>query len=276
MRSLLTLVAAIALPLSAIAQPAVDIGKSTEVSELVVQARKATAVSGLMVKGGCPVPQDVGERDMNGRQFDAPSDTKGKRTEESPGTRAFILREIADFRSGTPDYAHMGGLMARVTRESLPLLERWVVCRGAFYDIRFLHVSQRGYDDFEVDFSNGAIEWEVEPLDPHDVVEQAALRFFYPQPVTKQFDDLLKSMERGSPHYVDLTPDFASTLRAQWPTMQPVFKTWRGSRSIYFLRKEDDGSYTFKVVYGNHPVVWKVAPLDGAGKITGLEFDDAA
>lgn len=274
MKAVLAFLAVLGLPLAVQAQPATDDGQSTEVSELVVQARKATAVSGLTIEGDCPTPQEL-ERSKYGPQFDAPSDTKGTRTEESPGTRAFILREIADFRSGAPDYAHMGFLMAGVTRESLPKLKRWVICRGAFKDIKFLHVSQKGNDDFEVDFSNGAIEWEVQPP-VSGVVRQAALRVFYPQPVTRLFDDLLKSMERGRPDYVDLAPDFASTLQAKWPAMQQVFKTLRGSRSIYFLRKEDDGSYAFKVVYGNHPVVWKVAPLDGAGKITGLEFDDGA
>jgi hypothetical protein len=232
-------------------------------------------VSGLTIEGSCPAPREL-PRGKYRSQFDAPSDTKGMRTEESPGTRAFILREIADFRSGTPHYAQMGLLLAEVTRETLPQLKRWVVCRGAFEDIKFLRVSQKGDDDFEVDFSNGAIEWEVLPLDSNGVVRQTALRIFYPQPMTSLFDGLLQSMERGSPNYVDLAPDLAASLKAKWPAMQRVFKTWRGSRSVNFLRKEDDGSYIFKVVYGNHPVVWKVAPLDGAGKITGLEFDDGA
>jgi hypothetical protein len=275
MRTLQVLAAACALPLSAIAQTAPDRVQSTEVSELVVQARKVTEVSGLTVEGGCRPPAK--DPRWPSEVFDAPSNAKKKRTEESKGTRAFILREIADVTNGaTPDYAHMGPVLAWAVRTQLPLTKVWIKCRGVFKDIKFLHVSQQGNDDFEVDFSNGAIEWDVRPFDSHGVTQQSALRHFYPQPVSRLFDDLLKSMEGGRPKYADLTPDAAAAVEAQWPQLQKAFKGWLGAHSIYFLRQEDDGSYTYKVVYGDHPVVWKVAPLDGAGKITGIKFDDDA
>ena len=274
MKPVLVLLAVLGLPLAVQAQPSADDGKSTDVSELVVRARKATAVSGLAVMGDCPVPREL-DRGKYGVQFDAPSDTEGTRTEESPGTRAFILREISDFRSGTPDYAHMGFLMAGVTRESLPKLKRWVICRGAFKDIKFLHVSQKGNDDFEVDFSNGAIEWEVQPP-VSGVVRQAALRVYYPQPETGRLADFLDSLAVGEPDYSALTPALASAVRAEWPTLRKALDRWGHLDSFVFLRQADDGAYHYVVGFEHRKVVWEVGPLDGSGKITGLKYDDGS
>jgi hypothetical protein len=176
---LLVFAAVLGLPLVALAQPAKDDSKATEVSELVVQARKATEVSGLTVKSNCRIPGPG--RPWPSEWFDAPSDPKNMRTEESAGTRAFILKMIADVRKDSPDYSHYGDQLAREMHAKLGLTKRWIVCRGAFKDIKFLHVSQAGYDDFEVDFSTGAIEWEIKPLNADQVAEQTALRFYRPK-----------------------------------------------------------------------------------------------
>ena len=297
MRTLLVFIVAFGLPLGALAQSATDDGKSTDVSELVIQARKATAVSGVAVKGLCPIPEELATRWLYARQFDvtagprdkrpamsagapvvilresAPPRAKDKRTEESPGTRAFILREIADFRSGTPDYAHMGAAMAKVTRLNLADLQHWVVCRGAFKDIKFLHVSELGYDDFEVDFSAGPIEWEVAPPDSKGLVRQAALRFFYPEPATDQFEDFLKSAEQGWPKYGDLTPDAAVAFRGpRWRALEAAQRDWGRRKAILFERQADDGSYVYIVTYEHRQVVWYVSPPDDKGKFTGLTY----
>ena len=182
MKTLLAFVAVMALPLSALAQATADNDKSTEVSELVIQARKATEVSGLTVTAHCPMPPDS---IWPNQMFDAPTDAKNKRTEESAGTREFILREIADLRNNTRDYAHMGRAFAAAAQKQLAGTKLLIVCQGVFEGIKFLHVTKINDDDFEVDFSNGALEWEVKPLDAHQVTEQAAIRYYFPQPTTK-------------------------------------------------------------------------------------------
>ena len=48
MSTLRVFIAVLGLPLVALAQPATDDSKATTVSELVVRARKATEVSGLL------------------------------------------------------------------------------------------------------------------------------------------------------------------------------------------------------------------------------------
>ena len=280
MRMIPILLAGLALPLAAVAQPAADHIEPTEVSELVVQARKATTVSDVVVQA-CRMPADSegystrSLRPVANEEFDAPS-RPNSRTEESPGTREFILRSIVAFRKGTADFDHMNLTIAQTTRLYLSSERHWIVCRGAFKNIKFLHVSQDGFDDFEVDFSGAAIEWEVDPLNSHQRTDHWAARFYYPEPMTRQFDELLKSMEWGRPNYRRLAPDFAPTLQAQWLTLRQAFKKWRGPHSIVFLRQEDDGSYAYKVAYGDHVVFWTVAPLDAAGKITGLKYEEGA
>lgn len=116
MKAVLAFLAVLGLPLAVQAQPApatdgskptalsgvtvTAANKSTEVSELVVRARKATEVSGLKVEGSCPIPAT--DSSWPSSWFDAPSHPKNTRTEESDGTRAFILELIADSRNGAP------------------------------------------------------------------------------------------------------------------------------------------------------------------------------
>ena len=280
MRKTLMLMAASTLPLAAVAQPAAESATSAEVSELLVQARKATEVSGLVVEA-CRMPSDSegystrSSRPVANKQFDAPL-RPNKRTEESPGTREFILRNIANFREGKADFGHMDEGLAKLTRTSLPEERLWIKCRGTFKNIKFLHVSQDGYDDFEVDFAGAAIEWEVNPLNSRHVTDHWAARFYYPEPATRALDELLKSMEHGSPNYGRVAADFAPTLQAQWPRLQQSFRKWTGPHAIVFLRQEDDGSYAYKVTYKHHIVFWTVAPLDAAGKIKGLTNEEVA
>ena len=192
-----------ALPLAAAAQPAAESDTSREVSQLVAEAQRATAAPDVVVQA-CRMPADSEGYDTRSSRLRPTNNSthlpiQAGETEESPGAREFILRNIVGFRSGTADFAHMDPALSQVTRTNLPLEKLWIGCRGAFKAINFLHVSQDGYDDFEADFSGAAIEWEVEPLNTRQVTRQWAARFYYPEPTTRRFDDFLKSMERGSP-----------------------------------------------------------------------------
>lgn len=274
------LAAALSPPPAAVAPPTAGSPQAPEVSELVVEARRATAVSGVVIER-CPIPSDKDAystraiRTVANRQYDAPAQPHG-RTEESPGTREFVLRNIAAFRKGTADYAHMSSNLAWLTRNDIDLERRWIICRGPLKDIKFLHVSEDGYDDFEVEFANSVIEWEVKPLNARQVTDHWAARFYYPEPVTKQFDEFLKSMERGSPAYDRLSTGYAAILQAQWPALKRAFRKWYGSHAVVFTRHEDDGSYTYKVYYRYHVVFWTVTPPDEDGRLTGLTYTEAS
>ncbi len=95
MRTLLVFLTAVALPLYARAQP-VDNSTSTVVSELVVEGSK----------GQCPPGNPHGPFAISNR-FDAPPDTKNKRTEESAGTRAFVQTWAAGARNNDVDYTNV-------------------------------------------------------------------------------------------------------------------------------------------------------------------------
>jgi hypothetical protein len=260
MRTVLVCVAVLGFPLAALAQPVKDNGRST-------------AIEDVTVVGHCAVPPET--RWPNG-MFDAPTDTTNKRTEESPGTRELILRDIAAVRNNTRDYKHMGSAIGTVARRQVGFTKRQVLCRGVFKGIKFLHVTESGDDDFEVDFSDGSIEWEVRPLTSKQQTEQFAFRSFRPQPVTDQFEGLMYSILRGQPYYDNLAPDFAARLRTQWPALQKSVKDWGALRSFYFLRRKDDGSYRYAASFQHGQVLWEVAPLDESNHMTGLTYDDGS
>jgi hypothetical protein len=261
MRTLLILVAAAGLPLYALAQPVAGDGKPTEVSELVVEARRVAE---------CPAP---GASYGPSKWFDPP-DTTNKRTKESSGTRAFVLMLSAGARTNNIDYTHMAPGLAKAVRKQTPRVRPVTVCQGVYKGIRFRHVSRGGADVFEVDFSNGALEYSVLPFDAHQMTSGAGFRYFYPQPATRQFEDLLKSMKRGRPNYAALAPDFASRLQARWPALQKSLKDWGRLKGLRFVGQEDAGSYVYLATYEHRHVVWTVGPPNADGKLTALTYDE--
>jgi hypothetical protein len=265
MRILLVLVAALGLPLYALAQPVADDGKPTEVSGLTVDART----------GQCP-PGDPHGPISTSKKFDAPPDTKNKRTEESEGTRTLAQALAAGARNNDVDYTNIKPKLAKLIRAKYPLFQAFIACNGVFKGIKFLHVNQDGYDDFEVDFSNGTLEWEVKPFHALQLTWETGFRNFYPQPATRQFEDLLKSIEEDRPNYGALTPDSASKLQAQWPALQTSLKDWGRRKGLRFLRREEDGSYVYLATYEHRQVVWTVLPPKADGKFTALTYDEKA
>ena len=265
MRTLLVLAAAVGLPLSAAAQPVADAGKPAEVSELTVEART----------GQCPPGNPHGPAAIS-KRFDAPPDTRNKRTEESAGTRAVIQALAAGARNNDADYTNINPKVAKLLSAQYPRFRPFIACQGVFKGIKFLHVNQDGYDDFEVDFSNGTLEWEVKPFHALQLTWETGFRPFYPQPATRQFEDLLKSMEEGRPNYADLTLDAASRLQAQWPALQTSLNGLGQRKGFRFLRREDDGAYVYLATYEHRQVVWTLGSPNAADKFTALTYDEKA
>jgi hypothetical protein len=274
-RALPVLLAALGLPLNALAQSPDNGSEPAPLSGVTVTARTSVDLSGITVVGGCAViPPD---ETHNAREWN-PAPSAAPRAGPSPGTLEFLEKTITMFARQTaydPATApKMDIALARATEVQFRVLSSWVKCRGAPKSIKFLHVSELGYDDYEVDFANGAIEWEVAPL-RYQAVYQTDFRYFYPQPASRQLVELLKSMERGKPNYADLTPELAATVQAQWPALQMSLKGWGGLESIYFLRHGDDGSYVYVVSFKHRQVVCEVTAADANSKLTGLKFAEA-
>ncbi len=259
---------------AAMAQSASEASKPTEVSAVTVTIPKATKVSALTVTAaGCPLPADSGFANV---MFDPPSNTEAWRTEPSAGTREWLEKNVAMFQKGTMANApKMDISLTKITREQLKLAHLWVTCRGPLKSIKFLHVSVEGFDDYEVQFANGAIEWEVAPLNASGEAHQSAARYFYPQPETRKLADFLDSIAVGRPDYSGLTPALASAMQAQRLALQKSFKDWGHLNFVLFLRQTDGGSYDYVVGFAHRKVVWEVAPLDGDGKLTGLNYAEA-
>ena len=261
MRTLLLLLAAIGLPICALAQTVADDGKPTVVPELAVEGSS----------GQCPVPPHVWGPN---RLFDAPTRAKIKRTQESAGTRGLVLMLVAGARNGDIDYTHIQPGLAKAIRAQSPRLKPAFVCLGVLKEIRFRHVSQADFDDYEVDFSNGVLEWAVKPFDSHQLTAGIIFRYFSPEPATRQLETLLKSLGQGRPNYSDLTADAASRLQARWPALQKSLKDWGQLRGLRFVRQGDDGADVFVAVHEHRQVVWTTSPPNAAGKFTDVRYDE--
>jgi len=258
--------AVVAAPLCGQAQPVAQDGKPAEVSEVTVEGRK----------GDCLTPVDSRRPNAIGKWHDAPSDGKTKRTEESAGTRALIPMIVDAHEETDFDFTHIHPGLAKLVREQLPRSRRVFACLGVLKGIKFLHVSQAGWDDFEVDFSDGALEWAVKPFNARQMTEGIHYLYFFPQPATKPFEDWLKSTDQGRPQYAGFAPNLASKLQAQWPALQTALKAWGPLKGYRFVRQHDDGAYVYLAAYEHRRVVWTISPPNADGKLTAMTYDETA
>jgi hypothetical protein len=157
-----------------------------------------------------------------------------------------------------------------------PKFHQGGVCLGAMKSIKFLHVSAKGDDDFEVEFAHGVVESTITPLNARGEPTAVAFRVYTPQPASMLFHAFLTSLERGRPDYRNLAPDSAAAVRAQSPTLQKTAKDWGRLKVFYFLRQDDDGSFAYQATYEHRQVVWTVFPPDADGKLGAATYDEKA
>jgi beta-lactamase regulating signal transducer with metallopeptidase domain len=79
----------------------------------------------------------------------------------APGSKAAVLRVIAEVRHGTPDYTRMGPPLAERMRAQLPALSSAAVALGAVQAAYFRGVGPGGYDIYGVKFANGSAELRI-------------------------------------------------------------------------------------------------------------------
>ena len=260
MRIPLALVAALGLPLAALAQV----------------PGEATAVSGVTVEAALPCgPADSWRPNAF---FNAPSgNAKTTRTAESPGTKAWVQKILEMFARPTmSDPPPLSAAGIKQFERIFPKFHRGAVCLGAIKSIKFLRVSAKGLDVHEIEYANGLVEGAITPLNARGEPTGVAFRPYTPQPVSMRFHAFLSSLERGRPDYSDLAPDSAAALRAQWPTLQKTAKGWGRLKMLSFVRQEDDGSYAYRATYDHRQVVWTVFPPDGDGKFGAVTYSERA
>jgi hypothetical protein len=264
------------------AQPAAE--QPTPLSGVTVTVtRKATPLSAVTVAALanmtlCRKPDDG---QWPAYLFDQSNRARGRRSDPSPGTADYVGTDVAAIQMGTRDYPHMTPVIARNAERQLPLLEQRFRCLGAFKSIRFLHVSDADYDDYEIEFENGALEATIAPLDDFNRSRAQYLRFYEPQPLTNELGALIASLQKDHPDHRAISAAFAPELEDRWPILHQKFAGWGRLESVDFVRKTEAGAYIYLVALGRSgfrrsddvmKTAWSVTFDPGDGKLDSMTF----
>lgn len=268
----------------ALAQAVADGGQPTPLSGVTVTAtRKATPLSPVTVAALanmtlCRKPTDGL---WPGSLFDQTEQVKTRRSGPSPGTEDYVRADVAAIQKGTRDYAHMTFVIARNAERQLPVLEGRFRCLGAFKSIRFLHVSDANFDDYEIEFENGALESTVAPLDELQRSRAQYLRFYEPQPTTNAVGKLIASLQRAHPNHAVVSAALTPELEDRWPILRRKFAGWERVESVDFVRRTDAGAYIYLVALGRGgfspsrevmKTAWSVTVDADDGKLDSLTY----
>ncbi|HXW23752.1 MAG TPA: M56 family metallopeptidase [Xanthobacteraceae bacterium] len=79
----------------------------------------------------------------------------------TPGSRDALLRAIAEWREGAPDYARMSPHLGDVVRKQLPQLTAMLVALGPVQSVFFRGVGPGGYDIYGAQFANGTANFRL-------------------------------------------------------------------------------------------------------------------
>jgi hypothetical protein len=265
----------------AVAQPVADGAGPTALSGVTVTAtRKATPLSPLTVAALanltlCRKPNDGV---WPSYLFDQSAKVQERRADPSPGTADYVRTDVAAIQMGTRDYPHMTAVIARNAQRQLPVLEQRFKCLGAFRSISFLHVSDANFDDYEIEFENGALEATIAPLDDFNRSRAQYLRFYEPQPVTTELGELIVSLQKDRPDRRAISAEFAPELEDRWPILRQKFAGWGRLESVDFVRKTETGAYIYLVALGRgrpeRPLktAWSVTVDPADSKLDSLTY----
>jgi hypothetical protein len=267
---------------SVLARPAAD--QPTPLSGVTVTVtRKATPLSAVTVAALANLT--LCRKPMDGRWptylFDRSGQVPRPRTDPSPGTADYIRTDVAAIQMGTRDYPHMTAVIARNAQKQLPVLEQRFRCLGAFKSISFLHVSDANFDDYVIEFDNGALEATIAPLDEFNRSRSQYLRFYEPQPLTSELGALIASLQRDHPDHRAISAAFAPELEDRWPILHQKFAGWGRLESVDFVRRTEAGAYLYLVALGRSgfrrsdeiiKTAWSVTAEPEDGKLDSVTF----
>jgi hypothetical protein len=83
-----------------------------------------------------------------------------------PEREALARRDIAAQQKGEPDLEIMSPSLIAAAKEQWPQIQQWNRRVGKFESLVFLHVSQRGWDIYDVTYEHGHMILSVGPLTP--------------------------------------------------------------------------------------------------------------
>jgi hypothetical protein len=256
----------------------------TPLSGVTVTApSRFTALSGVTVqtfKDMRPCRQP-----MDGRWpsdlFDQGARARARRAGPSPGTEDYLRKDLAAIGMGTRNYAQMTFVIARNGERQLPVLEQRFACLGKLRSVSFLHVSDANFDDYEIDFDNGALEATIAPLDELNRSRAQYLRFYEPQPLTRELGALIASLQKDRPDRRAVAPSLAPELEERWPFLHEKFAGWGRVESIDFVRQTSTGAYIYLVTLGPSgrsrsgevlDTAWAVTAEPGGGQLASLTY----
>jgi hypothetical protein len=94
----------------------------------------------------------------------------------SPGTEAFLLRYIAAWEKGEPNFDALSPGLARLTRRQRPMIEKRTQLWGAFKALSFKGIDRRGWDVYQATFTRGEVTYSIAPLPADGKVTALAVR----------------------------------------------------------------------------------------------------
>jgi hypothetical protein len=84
----------------------------------------------------------------------------------SPGAEEVLRRHIESRVNGAPDFDVMVPELAAVARQQWQTSKPAQLALGALKSIKFVGVTERGFDEYRVRFEHGAWYWMISPLGP--------------------------------------------------------------------------------------------------------------
>jgi beta-lactamase regulating signal transducer with metallopeptidase domain len=81
-----------------------------------------------------------------------------------PEREALARRDIAGQQKGEPDFEIMSPFLIAAAKEQWPQIQQWNRRVGKFQNLQFLHVSQQGWDIYDVTYEHGHMILSVGPL----------------------------------------------------------------------------------------------------------------
>ena len=72
-----------------------------------------------------------------------------------------LRRNIEELRHGQADFANMSVVLANITRQQLPQLQRAINELGELESLTFKGIDAQGRDVYEAKFSKGSARWQI-------------------------------------------------------------------------------------------------------------------
>ncbi len=130
-------------------------------AQITFESNTQGKVTGLVLHQG---GRDIHAPRMNeakAKKYLDALETRIKNNIPQPGSEQALRQDILGLASGKPDYARMSPMLAKATREQLPILQKSLVSLGSLVSLKFTGVNPIGWDTYKAQFKHGAAKWSI-------------------------------------------------------------------------------------------------------------------